>query len=95
MVIDNAGGLKMGINDRRSYESEASMDQILADLIRERSPGGYLREFFPAVDDGFVIHETPDISIETVELFLNGKKTSGVIDGSLNLFPIPYDSRIG
>jgi len=35
MVIDNADGLKMGINDRRTYESEASMDQILTDLIRE------------------------------------------------------------
>jgi len=34
MVIDNADGLKMGINDRRTNESEASMDQILTDLIR-------------------------------------------------------------
>ena len=34
MVIDNADSLKMGINDRRTYESEASMDQILTDLIR-------------------------------------------------------------
>jgi hypothetical protein len=95
MVIDNANGLEMGINDRRTYESEASLNQILADSIRERSPGGYLREFFPAVDDGFIIHETPDISIETAELFLNGKKTFGVIDGRLNLSPIPYDSGIG
>jgi len=95
MVIDNAGGLKMGIDDRRSYESEASLDQVFADLIRERSPGGYVREFFPAVDDRLIVHEAPDISIEAAELFLNGKKTFGVIDRSLNLSPIPYDSGIG
>ena len=34
MVIDNADGLKMGINDRRTYKSEASTDQILTDLTR-------------------------------------------------------------
>ena len=84
----------MGINDRRAYESEASTDQILADLIRERSPGGYLRDFSPAVDDGFVIHKSPDISIEATEFFLNGKKTLGVIDGGLNFSPIPNDSGI-
>ena len=80
MVIDNACGLKMGINDRRAYESEASMDQILTDLIRQQSPGGYFRDFFQAVDDGFVIHKAPDISIEAAEFFLNGKKTFSVID---------------
>jgi hypothetical protein len=80
MVIDNACGLKVSIDDRRTYEPEASMDQILTDLIRERSPGGHFRDFFPAVDDGSVIHETPDISIEAAELFLNGNKTFGVID---------------
>jgi hypothetical protein len=95
MVIDNADSLKMGINDRRTYEPEAPMDQILTDLIRERSPGWDFGEFFPTVDDGLVIHKAPDISIEAAELLLYGKKTLGVIDRGLNLSPVPYDSGIG
>ena len=95
MVIDNPSGLKMGINDRRSHEFEAPVDQIPADLIRERGPGRYFGDFSPAVHDGAVIHKTPDIPIKAPELFLNGKKTFGVIDGSFDFPPVPYDPGIG
>ena len=68
MVVDDADRLKMGIDHGRSNEAEPSLLQVPAHDVGELRVRRYLSQLPPRVDDRTPIHESPEVSVERVEL---------------------------
>lgn len=81
MVIDEADGLHIGVDDGGADEFEAAFFEILADFFGKWSDGGNLLDGLPVVDDGLAVDESPKILVEGAEFLLDCKKAVGVGDG--------------
>src|SRR3954470_3170000 len=59
MIVDHAGRLHEGIDDRRADEFEAARGQLLGDLHGERRRGRYAHGGLEMIDLGPSVHEVP------------------------------------
>ena len=71
MVIDHAGGLHMGVDNRRSDELEATLFEIFTQGVRLAAGGRIIFQGFKTIDDRLAANEAPDVRVEAAELILN------------------------
>ena len=85
MVIDHPSRLHKSVANRRPYELEAALSQILAHRIRFFGGAWNVAHAPPGILDRRVIDELPNISVEAAEMALHLDKSFGVHDGRLDL----------
>ncbi len=94
VVIDHAGCLHVGVDDRRPKEFKTAFFEIFRQRL---SLGGYNRKVFERpmfISNGRATDKTPNIFRESTEFFLDLEKTLGVVDGGFNLHPIADDAGV-
>jgi hypothetical protein len=85
MIVNHPYRLHEGIADHRSYELETPPLEVYSHSLRDQRLCRHLRQGFKLVIDRLPPYETPDISIEGTELFLDLKECLGVRDGGSDL----------
>src|SRR5262249_49718382 len=90
MVIDHPSRLHKSVANRRSYELEAALSQILAHRIRFFGGAWNVAHAPPGILDRRVIDELPNIGVEAAEMALHLDKSFGVYDGSFDLQSVAY-----
>lgn len=94
MIVDHSGGLHVRVNDRRSYEPEPTLLEILAERIGFGRGRRNLAGRFPPVQLWPAIDEPPAVRIETAKLFLNGEKFLRVPNCGFDFHPVSNDRGV-
>ena len=94
MVVDHAGGLHEGVANCRADEAEAALLQIFAYGVRFLCFRWNLLVEFPGVLDGFAFHESPEIKIETSELFLHSQESARICNRGIDFKAIAANARV-
>src|SRR5580700_694013 len=94
VIVDHAGRLHQRIADRRAHKLESSPQQIAAHRIGFRRTRGHVRHTPPAILFWFASDKTPQVSVETPQLFPHREKRLRVLDRGRNLQSIPYDPSV-
>ena len=84
MIVDHADGLHEGIADRRADEGEAPAFQVPTHGIGDRRVAGNIFRGFPAIADGPVLDELPDIVVKAAGFFLDEQKGLRIGNGRVN-----------
>ena len=66
-----------------------------AHRVRYRRLRRHLLQRRPGVLGRASVDETPDVAVEAAELLLHGQERAGVVDGRVDLQPIPDDPAVG
>jgi hypothetical protein len=90
MVVDHPSRLHKSVANRRSYELEAALSQILAHRIRFFGGAGNVAPAPSGILDRRVIDELPNVVVEVAEMALHLDKSFGVHDGSFDLQSVAY-----
>ena len=69
MIVHHAGGLHIGVDDRRTDETEAAPLEVAADCLGQGRAGRNLIELRPCVQDRYAIDERPDVGGEAPPFF--------------------------
>src|SRR5437763_7129245 len=72
VVVDHASGLHQGVADCRTDELESAPQQVAAQRIGLRGTRGDIGQAPPPILLWLAADKTPQISIETAELFAHG-----------------------
>ncbi len=94
MIVDHSGSLHMRITDGRADEVEAALLQVLAKRIRLAARRRIVLQCSQRVHDWLTVDKTPDVGIESAELFLNCQKTFCVGDRGRQFLSIADDAVI-
>ena len=94
VVIDHADGLHQGVADGGSDEFESPPAHILAHGEGFRAGGRDLVQSLPVVLNGTVIHELPDIVVETAKFRLGLQETICIGDKGPDLEIVADNSRV-
>src|SRR5579863_1832851 len=95
MIIDDSHRLHECVTDCRSHEVKPTAFEVFAQRVGKLRTGGNLTLQAKPISFGLPTNETPEISVEAARLTLHFEKRRGVLDGCLNLQPVPDDSGIG
>src|SRR6516162_1962830 len=95
MVIDHPSRLHKSVANRRPYELEAALSQILAHRIRFFGGAWNVAHTLPCILHRCVIDELPNIGVEAAKMPLHLDKSFGIHDGVFDLQSVAYDSGIG
>ena len=69
MIVDHAGGLHQRIADGRADELESALNQVAAHGVGFGCAGWHLSHSSPTILLRLVADKTPEVSVETAELF--------------------------
>ena len=94
MVIDHPSRLHKSVANRRPYELEAALSQILAHRIRFFGGAWNVAHALPCILHRCVIDELPNIGVEAAKMPLHLDKSFGIHDGGLDLQSVAYDPGI-
>ena len=94
VIVDQAAGLHVSVDNGAAHKLEASFDQVFAQSIRFSGGCRNLGKVFPAVYDRFSANKTPDVFVKRAEFALDLQKTFGVVDRCQDLEPVPDDAGI-
>lgn len=94
VIVNEAGRLHVGVDDRAANELETTFLQVLAERVGLRRRGWYVGVLFEAVLDGLAAHKFPDVFAETAKLLLHGKKRFRICYGGVHLEAIAHDAWI-
>src|ERR1043166_5689466 len=94
MVVDHAGRLHQRVTDCRTDKLESTAEKIAAHGVGFLCARRHLRWAAPPVLKRFAADETPEISIETSELFSHFKKCLRVLDRGRDLEAVADDSLV-
>ena len=81
VVIHHADGLHEGIADGATHKAEPSFFEIFTHGIRNLCGGRDVLPLFPAILDGAILHELPDIPIKGSMFFLYCYESLGIGHG--------------
>src|SRR6185437_1392980 len=93
MVVHDAHGLQVRVDDRRPDEAEAPLLEIPGDPVAQLAAGGHLAAL-PAAQDRVAADPVPEVPAEGPELLLQGKKSLGVAHRGLDLQPVTDDPGV-
>ena len=71
VIIHQAGGLHVGVDNGGAHEVEAVFLQVFADKVGQRGRCRHIRQPFEGILDGLAVDKVPDIVAEAAPLFLN------------------------
>src|SRR6266850_6069944 len=94
VIVHHADGLHVGVDDRRTNETESALLEVLAERIGLGRSRRDLPHDLPSVELGPPVNETPAIGVEAPEFFPDLEKCAGVAHGSLYLHTVADDLRI-
>lgn len=94
MVDDHAGGLHMGVDNRRPDELEAAPLEIFTQGVRLAAGGRIIFQGFKAIDDRLAANEAPDVRVTTAELFLNLQELARIVHRGVDFQAIANDAGI-
>src|SRR5262252_4756219 len=94
MVIDHPSRLHKSIANRRPYELEAALSQILAHRIRFFGGAWNVAHALPCILHRCVIDELPNIGVEAAKMPLHLDKSVGIQNGGFDLQSVAYDPGI-
>src|SRR6266853_4364839 len=92
VIVHHADGLHERIADGRTNELETAAEEITAERIRFRRVRLCRRTAFAL--DGSLLHESPDLFIETPKLFLDLKENFGIQHRGIDLQTIPDNAGV-
>src|SRR5262245_54006068 len=95
VIVDDSCSLHESITNGGANKFEPPAVQVLAHGIRFFCPRWDLFLVLPAVYNGFISRETPDIFAERAEFLLDGNKTFRIRDSCIYLELIADDPGIG
>src|ERR1041384_1989141 len=94
VVVYHSDGLHMGVNDRRTNETESPTLKVLAERIGFVRSRGNLWHDPPPVKLCLSVNETPAIGVEASELFLDFEERACIPHGGFDLHPVSNDPGI-
>ena len=94
VIVYQAGGLQMGIDDGGAQEFESPLLQIPGNGIGEGGSCRNFRKVCKVVHYLPAIRKTPQVAAKGPVLFLDLQEAPGIGDGGFNLLPVPDNSGI-
>src|SRR6516165_5200044 len=94
VVIDHPSRLHKSVANRRPYELEAALSQILAHRIRFFGGAWNVAHALPCILHRCVIDELPNIGVEAAKMPLHLDESFGIHDGGFDLQSVAYDPGI-
>jgi hypothetical protein len=94
VVVHQARGLHVGVDDRASHEFESALFEVFAQGVGFLACRGKLIHAAPAIDLGLAADETPDVFVERAEFVLHFEESLGIVDGRQDLQAIANNPRI-
>src|SRR5881394_1312505 len=94
MVVDHAGRLHQRVTDGRADEFESAFNQIPAHRVGFGCARRQLSHSSPTILFRFDAEKTPEVSVETAELFPDREKRFRILDCRRNLQPVPHDPGV-
>lgn len=94
VIVHQARGLHVGVDDRASHELEPALFEVFAQGVGFLARRGELIHAAPAIDLGLAADETPDVFGERAELLLHFQESLGIVDGCENFQAVANDPRI-
>ena len=71
MVVDDADGLQIGIDDDRAHELETPFFQVLADLLGQGILRRHIGHGFQVMVFDLAVRKAPDVFVEGPEFLLH------------------------
>src|SRR5210317_742914 len=94
MIVDHAGGLHVGINNRAADKLETALPEVARQRIRFFRCRRNLVHPLPSILDRAVADEAPYVVAESVKFLPDVEKRPSIADGCINLEPISNDPGI-
>ncbi len=94
VIIDEARGLHVRVDDRRADELEPSALEIQRKRVGFLARRRHVALLTPAIHDRLAADEIPDVAVEGAELLLNGEEAARVSDCRLDLLAIADDACV-
>ena len=94
VVVDHAGGLHVGINDRGPDKTETAPLEVFRNSLRQCCFRGQLFEGLPGILQWFTVHEIPYVFVEGSEFFPDPQKSPSIVDCGIGLEGVADDSGI-
>ena len=94
MIVDHAGGLHQRVADGRADELESALNQVAAHGVGFGCAGWHLSHSSPTILLRLVADKTPEVSVETAELFPDREKRLRILDRCRNLQPVTHDPGV-
>ena len=94
VVIDHAGRLHVGINDRGTNKRKSPPLEIFAERVRYRRGRGNVADAFPSVLFWAATYKLPSVGPKCSKLLLNLEERSRVADGGFNFHSVSNDGWV-
>jgi len=94
VVIDHAGRLHVGINDRGTNKRKSAPLEILAERVGYRCGRWNVADVFPPVLFWVTTYKLPSVDPKCSELLLNLEERSRVANGRFNFQSVSNDVRV-